>query len=270
MPTLTVHGARVHYEDTGGSGAPVLFAHGLLWSGRMFAPQLEALRAEHRCVAFDFRGQGQSEVTADGYDMETLTDDAAALIEALGLAPCHFVGLSMGGFVGLRLAAYRPSLLRSLTLIASAADAEPRAHVPRYRALAAGIRAFGARPFVPRLMNVLFGESFLGDSSRVEERRARENELASVETVGGFRATEGVLTRRAVTHLLPSIRVRTQVLAGAEDRAVRPARGRATVDQIAGARFVEIPRAGHTTTLENPRAVTAALRGFFAADREAR
>src|SRR6476619_7325344 len=60
------------------------------------------------------------------YDMEQLADDAATLIQKLNAAPCHFVGLSMGGFVGLRLALERPDLLRSLTLIESAAAAEPR------------------------------------------------------------------------------------------------------------------------------------------------
>lgn len=264
MPSITVHGARISYEDTGGAGAPVLFAHGLLWSGRMFAPQIEALRSERRCVSFDFRGQGASETTADGYDMDTLFDDAAALIDALGLAPCHFVGLSMGGFVGLRLAAYRPELLRSLTLVASAADEEPRANLTKYRALAAGVRLLGARAFVSRLMPVMFGESFLRDPARGDERQRCEAALAAVEPVGGVRATYGVLERRSVAHLLPSIRVPTQVLAGDEDRAVTPARGRATAARIAGARFVAIPRAGHTTSLENPEAVSEALRAFFA------
>src|SRR5262249_12035516 len=93
MPKLRVNGAELYYEDTGPGANPVVFAHGLLWSGRMFDAQVAALRGRHRCVTFDFRGQGQSDVTATGYDMETLTEDAAALIETLGIGPCHFVGL---------------------------------------------------------------------------------------------------------------------------------------------------------------------------------
>src|SRR5215510_6749099 len=99
MPEMVVNGARLHYT-VDGEGPPVLFAHGLLWSGEMFQYQVAALRRRYRCVTFDFRGQGDSEVTGAGYDMDTLTDDATALIDRLGLAPCHFVGLSMGGFVG--------------------------------------------------------------------------------------------------------------------------------------------------------------------------
>jgi 3-oxoadipate enol-lactonase len=62
--------------------------------------RLALLKERYRCVAFDFRGQGQSEVTRSGYDMETLYADAVALIEQLGCAPCHFLGLSMGALLG--------------------------------------------------------------------------------------------------------------------------------------------------------------------------
>ena len=74
----------------------------------MFAPQIEALSDRYRCIAFDFRGQGRSQVTDAGYDMDTLAVDAAALIERLGAAPCHLVGLPVGGFVAIRGAARRP------------------------------------------------------------------------------------------------------------------------------------------------------------------
>src|SRR5438128_2311715 len=104
MPRTTVNGADLYYEDTGSGREAILFAHGLLWSGRMFDAQVAALKGRYRCVTFDFRGQGQSEITTTGYDMDTLAEDAAALIQRLGIAPCHFLGLSMGGFIGMRLA----------------------------------------------------------------------------------------------------------------------------------------------------------------------
>ena len=135
MPTLQVNGAELFYDERGSGSETVVFAHGLLFDGRMFDAQVAALSGRFRCLTFDFRGQGRSAVTPDGYDMDTLADDAAALIEALGASPCHFVGLSMGGFVGLRLASRRPELLRSLALVDSSADPEPADNLPRYRLL---------------------------------------------------------------------------------------------------------------------------------------
>jgi 3-oxoadipate enol-lactonase len=125
MPIIRVNGAALYYEEHGAGPETIVLAHGLLWSCRMFDAQVALLKEHYRCVAFDFRGQGQSEVTRSGYDMETLYEDAVALIEQLGCAPCHFLGLSMGGFIGLRLAARHPELLRSLILLETSADPEP-------------------------------------------------------------------------------------------------------------------------------------------------
>ena len=129
MPTLLVNGARLYYEEHGARPGPgtqtLVFAHGVPWSGRSFDAQVAELTtpwpgeraAPCRCITFDFRGHGRSEGTADGHGLDTLTDDAAALVEALGAARCHFVGVSMGGLVGIRLAVRRPELLGSLVLI---------------------------------------------------------------------------------------------------------------------------------------------------------
>src|SRR5688572_30136086 len=98
MPMLTVNGTQLYYEDSGGSGEPVVFSHGLLWDTRLFDKQVGALRNRYRCVSYDHRGQGRSAVPPGPVvEMETCYEDAVQLIQRLGLVPCHFVGLSMGG-----------------------------------------------------------------------------------------------------------------------------------------------------------------------------
>ena len=82
MPKLQINDAEIYFEEHGAGPETIVFAHGLLWSGRMFDNQVNALQDRYRCITFDFRGQGQSEVTKSGYDIDTLTEDAAALIEA--------------------------------------------------------------------------------------------------------------------------------------------------------------------------------------------
>jgi len=85
----------------------------------VFDTKVAALRDRYRCIAFDFRGQGQSEPTRTGYDLETVTEDNTALIGALNFAPCHFVGPSMGEVVGMLLVVRGPEFIKSLTLIAA-------------------------------------------------------------------------------------------------------------------------------------------------------
>ncbi|HXA44164.1 MAG TPA: alpha/beta hydrolase, partial [Candidatus Angelobacter sp.] len=104
MPKIEINGVSIHYEMRGEGTETIVFAHGLLWSGKMFEDQMAALKHRYRCIAFDFRGQGQTAVTRSGYDMESLFADTVGIIETLNAAPCHFVGVSMGGFIGLRLA----------------------------------------------------------------------------------------------------------------------------------------------------------------------
>src|SRR5438874_10810114 len=100
MPTLIVNGAIVAYSDTGApNGKPdapaSVFGRGLLFSKWMFSAQIAALRSEYRCIALDWRGQGDSPPTESGYDMDTLTGDATELMKQLVGAPVHWIGLSM-------------------------------------------------------------------------------------------------------------------------------------------------------------------------------
>src|ERR1700721_3001884 len=100
----------------------------------------------YRCISYDHRGQGRS---AEGHgneiDIETLCDDVVALIHALKLDSVHFCGLSLGGFVGMRLAARNPQLIRSLILCATSADKEVKENLPKYRMLNLISRYLGPR-----------------------------------------------------------------------------------------------------------------------------
>ncbi|HEX5724354.1 MAG TPA: alpha/beta fold hydrolase, partial [Longimicrobiaceae bacterium] len=277
MPTLRVNGARLYYEEHGAEPGPdtqtIVFAHGLLWSGRMFDPQVAELsvpdpgeaRPRYRCITFDFRGQGRSEVTADGYDMDTLTDDAAALLEALGVPFCHFVGLSMGGFVGMRLALRRPELLRSLVLMETSADPEPAENVPRYRAMGRVVRIFGRlgmRMVMPRVMRIMFGRKFLEDPARAADRRLWRRRGIENDPVGVTRALQGVIDREGVYDGIERITVPTLVMVGDQDVATVAAKAERIAARIPGSRLVVIPGAGHTASVEEPAFVNRMLATF--------
>lgn len=266
MSTLRVNGATLWYQEHGAGPETIVFAHGLLWDGRMFDAQVAALRDRYRCITFDFRGQGQSEVTPGGYDMDTLADDAAVLIEALGAAPCHFVGLSMGGFIGMRLAARRPELIRSLVLMETSADPEPAENAPKYRAMGMVGRIFGRLGFglvSGRVMRIMFGRKFLDDPARAAERALWRERLMSNHKVGITRALQGVIDRKPVYGELGRITCPTLVMVGDQDVATVPAKAERIHAAISGSRLVIIPGAGHTSSAEEPEFVNAALAEFL-------
>ena len=264
MPKVRVNGVGLNVADEGAGPETVVFAHGLAWDVSLYDAQVAALRHRFRCVRFDFRGQGGSEVTPGGYDMDTLTEDAAALIETLGVAPCHFVGLSMGGFVGLRLAARRPELIRSLALLDTSADAEAACAALRYRAMAYVTRWFGPRPVLGAVMKIMLGPRFLAHPARAAERERLRARLLAADRVGLCRATLGVVRRRGVAAEVGKIRAPTLVLVGEKDVATAPNKARWLHAHIPGSRLVVVPEAGHTPTVEEPAQVNAALADFLA------
>lgn len=261
---VTLRGVRLHVEDSGGVGPTVAFSHGLFWDTRLFSPQIDVLSRTRRCIAWDHRGQGRSEVTASGYDMDTLAADAIALLDRVGAGPVHMVGLSMGGFVAMRVALARPDLVRSLVLLDTSADPEPDSNRPRYRLLRLIAGWFGLGMVIGRVMPILFGREFLSDPSRAEDRDEYRRRLLGNDRVGILRAVDGVLARSGVASRLHALRIPTLVIVGEDDVATPPSKARALADAIPGARLHVIPGAGHTSTLERPAAVTAAIEGFLA------
>jgi 3-oxoadipate enol-lactonase len=261
MPHLRTNGVNLYYEEAGAGPEAIIFAHGLLMSGRMFEAQVQALQDRYRCIAFDFRGQGKSEIAAAGYDMYTLTEDTAGLIRTLGAGPCHFVGLSMGGFVGMRLAVHHPELLRSLVLMDRAAGKEP--HWLRYHVLRLVSRWFGPRAVAGRVMPILFGRKFIADTSRSALHERWRTHLLTNDPVGVARAARGVIDRRGFEEHLGRIGVPTLILVGADDRATPPEKSRYLHENIPGSRLVIIPDGGHSLSIEEPLAVNHLLYGFL-------
>ena len=108
MPEIALNGTRLHYVEAGEGADTVVFSHSYLVDHRHFEPQIEALSDRFRVLAYDHRGHGRSGPAAPGCSMETIYEDGLAFLEALGEGPLHWVGLSTGGFVGMRIASRRP------------------------------------------------------------------------------------------------------------------------------------------------------------------
>jgi 3-oxoadipate enol-lactonase len=266
MPKLRVNGVELNYIDVGTGDETIVFSHGLLMSLHMFDAQIAHYQSRFRVIAYDHRGQGESEVTASGYDydMDTIAEDAAALIESLELGAVHFVGLSMGGFTGMRLGARRPELIKSLVLMETSADPEPPENVPRYNLL-----RFVARWLSPKLVasgatKSLFGATFLNDPARKGELTKWRQHIGNSRRVGMAEAAKGVFSRQPIYDEIAAITAPTLVIVGEEDVATVPAKAERIHQQIAGSKLVHIPKAGHSSSIEQPQAIIEAMDAFYA------
>lgn len=263
MPRIDVNGTELFYRVDGQGSETVLMAHGLLMDHSMYDAQVAALASRYRVVRYDHRGQGDSAPTRSGLDLDTLCADAAALIERIGNGPVHFVGMSMGGFVGLRLAARHPEKVRSLILIDTSAGTDTLRARLRFRAMWVGAHLLGLRPFVPAMLKLMFGASTLADPAQagmIAHWRARLN--ARPRAV--LRAVGPVIARADVGALLSNIRCPTQVIVGDEDRITGLACAERIAAGIEGARLARVPKVGHSSNMEAPDAVNAILDAHFA------
>jgi 3-oxoadipate enol-lactonase len=266
MAMLDLDGVSVYYEDTGpgSTGETIAFSHGLLWGTELFAPQIEALRARYRCIAWDHRGQGRSGADhRQCIGMELVWQDAVRVVEQVAGGPVHFCGLSMGGFVAMRMGARRPDLVRSLLLLETSSDPEPSENIARYRMLTRVTKLLGPRPIKNKVAPIMLGKTILADPGRRADLAKFVDLMSRRRDI--WRAVNGVIDRAGIHHELARITAPTLVVVGDEDVATPRPKAERIAGAIAGATLVSIPRAGHSSPVEEPALVTAAIEQFLGA-----
>lgn len=259
MPLREVNGTKLYCEISGSGPEVLFFSHGLLFNHRMWSSTVDHFNDRFTCVVYDHRGQGQSD-RGGGRDMDLLAEDAAALIRSLNRGPVHYVGLSMGGFVGLRVAARHPDLLRSLSLMNT--SAHPERHMLKYTVLLVLMRLFGIRSVSSRILPVMFGHTALKDANRQSIIRETHQYLNTLTPDVRY-AVEGVLNRPSVIGELSRIRCPVLLIAGMEDKATGPGRTRYIASQIPQAQTHYLERTGHMSVLEDPTVVNRLLANFY-------
>ena len=115
MPKVTAHNLTFNYEQQG-SGEPLILIPHLAADHACYAFQLKDYTAHFTCISIDLRGTGESDDPAGEYSTETLADDVAAFMHAIGVQRAHVCGLSLGGAVGLWLAVKHSAKVRSLAV----------------------------------------------------------------------------------------------------------------------------------------------------------
>jgi len=266
MQLITANGRQIAYSDTGGNGDTIVFSHGYLMNSRMFDHQIAALKDRYRVIAFDHRGHGQSAPCPDPFGMYDLVDDAEALVRALTDGPVHFAGMSTGGFVGLRIALRSPDVIRSLTLIDTAAGAEDPAALKQYNQLLFAVRWLGVRPLLGKVLPILMGPAFLNDPDRQQDVAFWRSEMKTLDKRSIHRFGKAIFGRDDVLGDVAALDSPppTQIIVGSDDVATPVAKSQALQKAIKGATLTVVPDAGHTSPIEQPQAVTDAMTQFLA------
>ena len=244
----------VHFVEAGPADAPVVLMAGSLGSSlEMWDPQVAALSARCRVVRYDARGHGRSPVPPGPYVIDDLVDDAVALLDRLGVARAHVVGLSLGGMTAMRLAAREPDRVDRVALLCTSAkfaSPEPwaeRARTVRAEGTAAIADAVVARWFTPAL------------SERDPALVARMRQMVASTSAEGYASCCAAIQVMDLREDLGRICAPVLAIAGADDPATPPDQLAAIVDGVPGARLLVLLQAAHLANVEQAVAVDAAL-----------
>jgi pimeloyl-ACP methyl ester carboxylesterase len=263
MGRVKVNNVELYYQSVGNEAETILFSHGYLMNHTMFNGQIDVFKNRFTCVSYDHRGHGQSEVTKNGYELDNLVTDAISLIEALNKGPVHFVGMSTGGFVGMRIALRRPDLLKSLVLMDTSAEAESKKAMKQYNLLLWMVKYVGFWAVIGQVMPILFHKSFLKDDSRQAEVKKWRNIITGQSKRGLIPFGKGIFARKSVLETLAGLTLPAAVIVGEQDIATPPEYAQRMADVIPNAKFYKIPDAGHSAAVEKPTEVADAMQNFY-------
>lgn len=263
MPLIEVNHTKLWVERFGDPKLPpVLLLHGLFFSGTMYRAQLPLLTPHFHCVTVDWRSMGRSPAALGGHDVDNMCADVLAVQDVLGLGPVHWVGSSVGGVAGIRVAAQWPERVRTLVTCGASPHGEPLEKVAKYEAMLARYAADPTAAWEV-LAPVLYGPRFRQDPAcaaalEAERRAFLDNDGPTIQ-----RAAAPILRRVGIEHLLPHVKCPTLAVVGELDGANPPALSQEIVAGIAGARLAVIPGAGHQPNAEAPQEFGTLIRDFL-------
>ena len=262
MPYVQANGINIYYESQG-EGEPLLLIAGLGATHELWELQVPSFARWYRVVTFDNRGAGDSDKPPEPYSITLFADDAAALMDALGIERAHVYGQSMGGIIAQEFALRHAQRLKCLVL-GCTTFGEPNSVLPtpQAAALLSGMPNLPEEQAVERVLELFYSPRYRREHA--EEARRRIQSYIPLRTPPDAYARQLVacLTFDAYDRL-PQITAPTLVINGAEDALIPPENSRIMAERIPGAELVLFPEVGHLFFHEVPEEADAAVAGFL-------
>jgi 3-oxoadipate enol-lactonase len=264
MPFIEAGDLGVHYVLNGPATAPVVVLSNSLGADlSMWDPQIPALGESFRVLRYDTRGHGRTSLTAGPYTIEQLARDVARLLDILAIDRPHFCGLSMGGLIGMWLAAHAPDRIEKLVLCNTGARIGT---AERWNARIRDVQDNGVEGIAAAVVERWFSAGF---RERSPEVVAKARTMIEGTPPEGYLACCAAIRDADLRREVTGIRTPTLVITGRQDPATPPADGRFLADAITGARYVEL-EASHLSNVEAAAPFTSALIAFLMGPRGAR
>jgi 3-oxoadipate enol-lactonase len=255
-----INGVNLYYTIDGSDGPWITMSHSLCCSTAMWDEQADLLKQRYRVLRFDTRGHGHSDAPAGAYTLESMAEDLAGLLRSLNVSETHFVGLSMGGMIGMTFALLYPGVFKSLVLCDTTSRIPPEAG-PVWAERIQTASTQGMEALVQPTLKRWFTEPFM--AARPDAMQRVGNMIRSTP-VPGYVGCCHAISKLDCTDRLQSIKCPVQIIVGEQDVGTPVEMSRAIQRATPGSELVVIPSASHLSNIEQPAVFNDALGGFLA------
>lgn len=256
-----INGFNMAYDDQG-EGPLVILIHGFPLCREMWEKQAEDLMAAgYRVITPDLRGFGESEVTGSGYKMKGHADDIVALMDHLSIKKAVIGGMSMGGYILLRLLKYHMERLAAAIFIVTRSIDDSDEAKDRRTLLANEVTAGRPEAVADAFELTLFAPDAKDKQPEiVREVRGWMINTAPESLTGGLTAMRD---RRDYTEELQSFNLPCLVIGGEMDICIPPENSNIIAEGLPDAELKIIPHIGHMANMEKPVAFNRCMLEFL-------
>ena len=251
------NGIEINYTVRG-EGPWVVMSHSLGCDISMWDEQVRALQANFKVLCFDTRGHGASDAPATDYTLDMLSGDLLGLLDGLGIDKTHFVGLSMGGMIGMTFVLKHPDRFRSLVLCDTSSRI-PAEAAPIWEGRIKIAAEQGMEPLVEPTLQRWFTEPFYKANKPM---MSRVGQMIRNTKPAGYIGCCRAIPKINLTDRLGAIRCPVQIIVGEQDVGTPVAMSRAIQEAIPGSQLNVLPSASHLSNLEQPAGFNKALLEF--------
>jgi pimeloyl-ACP methyl ester carboxylesterase len=262
MTTTLLTRPKIWVDDRG-SGPPVLLIAGLGDVAEAWTFQQEGLSSRYRTIAYDNRGAGRSPLPDEPLTVAGMADDAAAVLDQLGIDRADIVGFSGGSVTAQELAIRHPERVRSLVLMGTFGQGD--------RYFDAAVRMFSwmidQAPDPHAFLEAFFLWIYTPEahaSGFVDQLIEEALDFPHPQSPEALHAQLDAWGHHVTLDRLDQVTAPTLVIAGGRDLVCPPHLGKAVADAIAGAQFEVWPEAAHQPFQEEPDRFNARLEAFWA------
>lgn len=263
---LDVGGRAIAFDLIGAEDAPVVcMTHSLSSDSGMWAEQMPPLlQAGFRVLRIDMRGHGGSDPVAGNYTMRALGDDVALVLDALGIARVHYIGLSIGGMLGQGLAIHHPGRVISAMWCDTLPQTPPGGAAVWQERMDLVRKAGSLAPGADTTMERWFTDAF---KPRRPGRWQQMRDTVATTTVAGYLGCSAAISDYDWTGDLPKLKLPVLVVCGDQDVGTPPEGNKRIAALVPGGRYEEIAGARHFPNVERDWAFNRIMMDWFNAQR---